>query len=49
VLLQEKIFGLEIFDGGVESVIIEQNGAQDGAFGVEILRVAGVREWLEQT
>jgi hypothetical protein len=38
VLLQEKIFGLEIFDGGVESVIIEQNGAQDGAFGVEILR-----------
>jgi hypothetical protein len=37
VLLQEKIFGLEIFDCGVEGVIIEQNGAKNGAFGFEIL------------
>jgi hypothetical protein len=37
VLFQEKIFGLEIFDGGVEGVIIEQNGAKNGAFGFEIL------------
>jgi hypothetical protein len=38
MLLEEEIFGLEIFDGGVESVVIEKNGAEDGAFGVEILR-----------
>src|ERR1700745_3519769 len=38
VLLQEKIFGLDVFDGGVQRVIIEQNGAENGAFGVEILR-----------
>jgi hypothetical protein len=38
VLLQEKIFWLEIFDGGVEGVIIEENGAENGAFSVEILR-----------
>jgi hypothetical protein len=37
VLFQEKIFGLEIFDGSVEGVIIEQNGAKNGAFGFEIL------------
>jgi len=28
VLLQEKIFRLEIFDGGVEGLIIEQDGAR---------------------
>jgi hypothetical protein len=38
MLFEEEIFGLKILDGGVESVIVEQNGAEDGAFGVEILR-----------
>jgi hypothetical protein len=38
MLLQEKIFGLEIFDGGIKSVIIEQDGAEDGTFRFEILR-----------
>src|SRR5215475_11037980 len=37
MLIEEKVFGFEAFDGGVEGVVIEQNGAEDGAFGVEVL------------
>jgi hypothetical protein len=37
VLFEKKIFRLDIFDGGVESMVIEQNGAENGAFSVEIL------------
>ena len=38
VLLQEKIFGLYVFDSGVECVIVQQNRAENRTFGVEILR-----------
>ena len=37
VLVEEKIFGLEIFDGGVEGVVVEDYGAEDGTLGVEII------------
>ena len=38
MLRQEKIFGLERLDGGVEGIIVEQDGAEDGALSVEIAR-----------
>jgi hypothetical protein len=38
MLFEKEVFGLEVFDSGVKSVIVEQNGAKDGAFGVEVLR-----------
>jgi len=41
VLVEEEIFGLEIFDCGVEGVVVEDYGAEDGTLGVEI-----VGEWL---
>jgi hypothetical protein len=37
VLVQEEIFGLEIFDGGVEGVVVEDYGAEDGTLCVEII------------
>jgi hypothetical protein len=37
VLVEEEIFGLEIFDGGVEGVVVEKDGAEDGTLGVEII------------
>src|SRR5437879_4760350 len=38
VLIEEEIFGLEIFDRGVEGVVVEDHGAQDGTLGVEVIR-----------
>ena len=38
VLLQKEIFRLQALHGGVERMVVEQNGAQNGAFGVQILR-----------
>jgi hypothetical protein len=37
VLVEEEIFGLEIFDGGVEGVVVEDDGAEDGTLGVEVV------------
>ena len=37
VLIEKEIFRAEILDGGVEGVVVEQNGAEDGALGVEII------------
>src|SRR5713101_7068112 len=37
VLIEEEIFGLEIFDGGVEGVVVEDYGAEDGTLGVEVV------------
>jgi len=37
VLVQEEIFGLEIFDGGVEGVVVEDYGTEDGTLGIEIV------------
>jgi len=37
VLVQEEIFGLEIFYGGVEGVVVEDYGAEDGTLGVEVV------------
>jgi hypothetical protein len=37
VLIEKEIFGAQILDGGVERVIVEQDGAEDGAFGVKII------------
>jgi hypothetical protein len=36
VLGDEEIVGLERFDGGVESVVVEEDGAEDGTLRVEI-------------
>ena len=38
VLVEKKVFGLESFDSGVQRVIIEEDGAEDGTLGVEIVR-----------
>jgi len=37
VLIEEEVFRAEIFDGGVEGVVVEENGAQDGTLGVEVV------------
>ncbi len=37
VLVEEEILGLEIFDGGVEGVVVENDGAEDGTLGVKIV------------
>src|SRR6267143_145357 len=37
VLVEEEILGLEIFDGGVEGVVVENDGAEDGTLGVEVV------------
>jgi hypothetical protein len=38
MLFEKEVFRLETFNGGVQSVIIEKNGAEDGAFSIQILR-----------
>ena len=38
VLIEEEILGLQLFDRRVQRVVIEQDGAQHAALGVEILR-----------
>lgn len=38
VLIEEKVSAAEMLDGGVERMVIEQNGAEDGTLGVEIVR-----------
>ena len=38
VLIEEKIFGAQRFNGGIQRVIVEDNGAENGAFRVEIIR-----------
>ena len=38
VLIEEKIFGSQRFDGGVQRVVVEKNSAEDGALGFEIIR-----------
>jgi hypothetical protein len=37
VLIEEEVFRAEIFDGGVKGVVVEENGAQDGTLGVEVV------------
>ncbi len=37
MLIEEEIFGLQMLDGGIERVVIEDDGAEDGTFGVEII------------
>ncbi len=34
---REKVFGAEALHGGIQSVVIEKNGAEDGALGIKIL------------
>jgi hypothetical protein len=36
MLGKEEIVGLQGLNGGIEGVIVEENGAKDGALGVEI-------------
>jgi hypothetical protein len=38
VLREKKVLGLEGLDGGVQSVVVEQNGSEDGALSVEVAR-----------
>ena len=37
VLIEKEIFGAQIFDSGVERVVVEHDGAENGALGVEIV------------
>jgi hypothetical protein len=37
VLRQEEIFSLQSFDGGVEGVVIDKNGAKNGTLRVEVV------------
>jgi len=36
MLQQEKIVDLQCFDRGVEGVVVEQNGAEDGTFRIKV-------------
>ncbi len=36
--IEEEILWADFFEGGVEGMVIEEDGAEDGALGVEILR-----------
>ena len=38
VLRKEKILGLELFHRGVQCVVIQQDRAEDAAFGFEVMR-----------
>ena len=38
MLRKEEILGAQALDGGVQRVIIEQDGAENAAFGFEIVR-----------
>jgi hypothetical protein len=38
VLREKEILGAQLFDGGVEGMIIEKDGAEDAAFCFEIVR-----------
>src|SRR6516164_9253786 len=38
VLLQEEILRLQALDSGVERMVVEQNGSEDGAFRVQVVR-----------
>ena len=38
VLVQEKILDAQVFQSGVQSVIVEQDRAQHGALGLQVLR-----------
>src|SRR2546428_7011339 len=38
VMVVEEIFGTQLFDGRVNGVVVHQDGAEDAAFGVKILR-----------
>ncbi len=37
VMIVEEILGLELLDGGVEGVVVEQDRAQDAALGLDVL------------
>ena len=36
MLREKKVLGLEGFDGGVQGVVVEQNGSEDGALSVKV-------------
>jgi hypothetical protein len=36
MLIEEKIFGAQIFNRWVQRIVVEQNCAEDGALGIEI-------------
>jgi hypothetical protein len=37
MLIEEKIFGAKILDRGVQRVVVEKNGAENGALGIEVV------------
>ncbi len=37
MMVVEEIFGTQLFDGHVNGVVVHQDGAEDAAFGVQIL------------
>jgi hypothetical protein len=52
MLIEKKIFGAQVFDCGIQRVVVEQNRTEDGALGFEIIwkgafemRVCGHGTW----
>jgi len=37
VLVQKKIFGPQMFDGGIQRVVIQQDGAENRTLGIQII------------
>jgi hypothetical protein len=37
VMVEKEIFGLELLDGGIQRVVVEQDGAKDAALGIKIV------------
>ena len=38
VLIKEEIFGAQVFNGGVQRVVVQQDSAKDGALSFQIIR-----------
>jgi hypothetical protein len=36
-LIEEEVVGAKSLDGGVEGVVVEEDGPQDGTLGVEVI------------
>ena len=43
MLREKEIFRAQLFDGGVEGMIVEKDGAEDAALRFEIVRERAVR------
>ena len=48
VLREEEILGFQRFNGGVQCVVVEQNRAEDGALGIEIIRKGAFENGIDR-